>query len=402
MTTNPVVVVGAGHSGVSTAIALRDEGFAGDIIVIGDEHHRPYNRPPLSKSYLKGADDVTIREDEFWRDRSIRLVLGRSVAAIDTSAHLIRLDSNETVSYSSLVLATGASARTIPAQTAYDVFRSLDDALAIRKRLVPGSRLCIVGGGFIGLELACAARTHGVEVTLIEATPRLLTRAVSAEMADHLAAAQASNGVRLALGTSVRSILSGQVVLESGECIETDSVVVGIGVTPNVGIAAAAGLSVSDGIVVDEYLATSAADVYAIGDCAQFPCSVSGRPVRLESVQNGTDQAKYVARGIASGTFTEPYRSVPWFWTEQYGNKLMIAGCAQQADRAIVRGTPGNGGFSVCRVDSNGYLTAVESIDSPRDHVAARRLLAAPGGTIVVPDLVADPGVPLGEALATV
>ena len=402
MTTNPVVVVGAGHSGVSTAIALRDEGFAGDIIVIGDEHHRPYNRPPLSKSYLKGADDVTIREDEFWRDRSIRLVLGRSVAAIDTGAHTIRLDSNETVSYSSLVLATGASARTIPAQAPYDVFRSLDDAVAIRKRLVPGSRLCIVGGGFIGLELACAARTHGVEVTLIEAAPRLLTRAVSADMADHLAAAQASNGVRLALGTSVRSILPGQVVLESGECIETDSVVVGIGVTPNVGIAAAAGLSVSDGIVVDEYLATSAADVYAIGDCAQFPCSVSGRPVRLESVQNGTDQAKYVARGIASGTFTEPYRSVPWFWTEQYGNKLMIAGCAQQADRAIVRGTPGNGGFSVCRVDSNGYLTAVESIDSPRDHVAARRLLAAPGGTIVVPDLVADPGVPLGEALATV
>ncbi|RYF59666.1 MAG: hypothetical protein EOO27_08515 [Comamonadaceae bacterium] len=402
MTTDPVVVVGAGHSGVSTAIALRDEGFAGDIIVIGDEHHAPYNRPPLSKSYLKGADDVTIREDEFWRDRSIRLVLGRSVAAIDTGAHTIRLDSNETVSYSSLVLATGASARTIPAQAPYDVFRSLDDALAIRKRLVPGSRLCIVGGGFIGLELACAARTQGVEVTLIEAAPRLLTRAVSADMADHLAAAQASNGVRLALGTSVRSILSGQVVLESGECIETDSVVVGIGVTPNVGIAAAAGLSVSDGIVVDEYLATSAADVYAIGDCAQFPCSVSGRPVRLESVQNGTDQAKYVARGIASGTFTEPYRSVPWFWTEQYGNKLMIAGCAQQADRAIVRGTPGNGGFSVCRVDSNGYLTAVESIDSPRDHVAARRLLAASGGTIVVPDLVADPGVPLGEALATV
>ncbi|MGY4099383.1 NAD(P)/FAD-dependent oxidoreductase [Nocardia sp. R16R-3T] len=399
MNTAPVVIVGAGHSGVSMAIALRTEGFPGDVIVIGAEAHPPYNRPPLSKSYLKGGDDIAIREHGFWRENSIQLRLGETVVELDTRSRTVRLSGGEVQPYSSLVLATGATARSIPASVPYNVFRSLSDAESIRRQLVPGRRLCLVGGGFIGLELACAARAHGVEVTLIESAPQLLTRAISATMSDYLAAQQELHGVRLALGTAVRSILPGRVLLDSGESIPADAVVVGVGVTPNVDLAAGAGLAVGDGIVVDEFLHTSAPGVYAIGDCALFPCSVSGRAVRLESVQNGTDQSKYLAKGIVAGHFAQSYRSVPWFWTEQYKHKLMIAGCARPEDRTVLRGTPGTDGFSVCRIDAAGALVAVESLDSPRDHIAARRVLANPDRAVVAADLIADPDRPIDAAL---
>ncbi|MGQ4601322.1 FAD-dependent oxidoreductase [Nocardia sp. R6R-6] len=395
MNSDPIVIIGAGHSGVSAAIALRDEGFPGDIVVIGAEPHQPYNRPPLSKSYLKGGSAVEIRDDGFWQDRSIRLRLGESAAALDIDTRTVRLADGAIQPYGTLVLATGATARSIPAAAPYAVLRSLSDAKAIRRQLRPGRRLCIVGGGFIGLELACAARAHDVEVTLIEAAPRLLTRAVSTPMSDHLATLQTANGVRLALGTSVRSLRPGEVVLDSGERLPADSVVVGIGVAPNIELAAAAGLTTADGIVVDENLRTDAPGVYAIGDCALFPCAVSGRTIRLESVQNGTDQARYLAKGIAAGHFAQPYRAVPWFWTEQYGHKLMIAGCARPEDRAVLRGNPATGGFSVCRIDAAGELMAVESLDAPRDHVAARRVLANPDRAVLAPDLIADPNSPI-------
>ncbi|WP_433504848.1 NAD(P)/FAD-dependent oxidoreductase [Pseudonocardia halophobica] len=393
------MIVGAGHAGASAAIALRSEGYDGEIVLVGDEPHPPYNRPPLSKSYLKGGGDletVAVRAPSYWADERIRLELGRAAVTVDAQARRLVLADDTVLPYRHLILATGARPRLIDADAPYEVLRTWDDAVAVRRRLHAGARVCIVGGGFIGLELACAAAAQGAAVTLVEAADRLLARALSIPMASTLREDHERNGVRVVLGRPTTAVSSDHVVLSGDERIDVDLTVVGIGVVPNDDLAARSGLKVSNGVAVDEYLATTVPDVSAIGDCAQFPCTVTGRIVRLESVQNGTDQARYVARKLVSG-HTAPYSAVPWFWTEQYGRKVMIAGCSDPSDTAVVRGAPGAEGFSVCRVDSTGALTAVESLDAPRDHVAARRLL----GSVprFHPDLerLADPSVPLAE-----
>jgi 3-phenylpropionate/trans-cinnamate dioxygenase ferredoxin reductase subunit len=254
--------------------------------------------------------------------------------------------------------------------------RTIADASEIGERLQPGTGLVIIGGGFIGMEVAAAARARGANVTVVEALDRVMARVLSPEMSAFFAALHERNGVQILIGRSVERLLGAghvrEVALDNGRHIRADSVLISIGVLPNVELAERSGLAVADGIVVDNRLLTSDPDISAIGDCAYYPCSVSARSQRLESIQNATDHANFVAARLTGGT--GDYQAVPWFWTEQYGHRLQIAGVASAAAVSVLRGTPDSGGFSVCRFDGD-RLAAVESLDRSADHIAARKLL---------------------------
>ncbi|MDF3309552.1 FAD-dependent oxidoreductase [Rhodococcus sp. T2V] len=372
-----VVIVGAGHTGAQAAIALRAEGFEGHIVLTGDEEAPPYNRPPLSKSFLKSTSDavsVAVRPEGFWAEQDITLQLGRRSVAIDRTARKIALDDGSELDFDRLVLAMGSRPRTIPTAPGIATLRTIKDALRVRNVLRPGARVILVGAGYIGLEVAAAACEAGAEVSVIEAAPDILRRTLSGATARYLQTAHERAGARFLLGSAPRTIRPTGVEMGLSENVEGDVVILGIGVQPNVELAEDAGLAVLDGVVVDEHLRTSDPNIFAIGDCARFPCAVTGRPVRLESVQNGTDQARHVARTLA-GEDTAPYRSVPYFWTEQHGHKVMIAGVSAPDDDVQVRGNLEDDSFSVFRHDAEGRLTAVESVNAPHDHVAARRTL---------------------------
>lgn len=402
-----VIVVGSGQGGFQLAASLRDEGYTGPVTLVGDEPGLPYQRPPLSKSFLAGKalpGQIELRPAGFYAERNIALIAPDRVTSIDRSARRVTLASGALLAYEHLVLATGARARmpAVPGVNLQGVLalRTWADAEAIRARLHEARRVVVVGGGFIGLEVAVMARQLGLEVRVIEFADRVLKRAVSALTADYLANAQAARGVQISLETGVTAFTGSDgrveaVLTTGGASVPADLVVVGIGVEPNVELARAAGLQVQDGIVVDRHLATSDPFISAIGDCARFPASYCAAPVRLESVQNAVDQARCVAARIVDKA--EPYAKVPWFWSDQGDNRLQIAGLAQAGDSAVLRGDPAAGKFSVLRF-RDGRLSAVESINSVADHMAARKLLAA--ATPISPTQAADPSVKLAALVA--
>ncbi len=402
-----VIVVGSGQSGFQLAASLRDEGYQGPLTLIGDEPGLPYQRPPLSKSFLAGKaqpGQIELRPAGFYAERNIAVIAADCVTDIDRRARRVTLASGTSLGYEHLVLATGARAR-MPAVPGADLqgvlaLRSLADAGAILARLQQARRVVIVGGGFIGLEVAVMARQLGCEVRLIEFADRVLKRAVSALTADYLAHAQAARGVQISLETGVIAFTGSDgcvdgVTTTRGQTVPADLAVVGVGVEPNVELARAAGLPVQDGIVVDRQLLTSDPFISAIGDCARFPASYCAAPVRLESVQNAVDQARCVAARIVGKA--EPYAKVPWFWSDQGDNRLQIAGLAEAGDSAVLRGDPAAGKFSVFRF-RDGRLSAVESINSVADHMAARKLLAA--ATPISPTQAADRSVKLAALVA--
>jgi 3-phenylpropionate/trans-cinnamate dioxygenase ferredoxin reductase subunit len=395
-----VVVVGGGLAGASTAIALRRAGHSGPITVLGDEEHLPYQRPPLSKAVLKtasGIDALHVRPAAFYAEHDIRVRTGARVVAVDRESCTAALEEGAALPYDHLVLATGTRPRPLPGAEGCLELRTWADALALRAALRPGMRLVLVGGGFVGLEVAAVAAAIGAEVTVVEGLDRVLRRALSPEMSAHLEGVHREEGVRIVTGETVSSFEDGGVVLGSGERLPADVVAVGIGVVPNAELAAEAGLVVRDGIVVDDELRTSDERIWAVGDVARFPCLISGRDLRLESVQAAADQAVHVAGRIA-GTVAGPYRAVPHFWSEQHGRRLLIAGVAAEGDEAVVRGDPASGPFSICRFAGD-RLVAVETIDQGRDHLAARKLLA---GDTAALDRAAleDPGVALASLVA--
>jgi 3-phenylpropionate/trans-cinnamate dioxygenase ferredoxin reductase subunit len=350
--------------------------------LVGAEREMPYNRPPLSKAVLKGGAqmaDVLVRSADFWSDEQIDVVVGRRAVEIRRELSTLRLDDGSELPYEHLVLATGSRTRRLAGLPGAFALRTWQDSIAVRERLVPGRRLALIGGGFIGLELAAAATEAGAEVVIIEAAPRLLARALSTVTADFLRSEHERRGVVVHLGTTVHDVEPDHVVLGDGLTVKADTVVVGVGVTPRTELAEAAGLEVGDGIVVDEYLRTSDQRIWAVGDVALHPCSVTRRRLRIESVQNATEQARHAATQIASDTLV-PYRSVPWFWTEQFRKKLLIAGVSEPCDGAELRGDPSSGSFSVCRYDAADRLVAVESVDRPKDHIEARKILAGAEG----------------------
>jgi 3-phenylpropionate/trans-cinnamate dioxygenase ferredoxin reductase component len=394
-----VVVVGAGMAGAQLVLALRQSGWEGEITLIGQEVHLPYQRPALSKDFLKAEEaerTLGARPARFYADKRIDIRLGIGATSIDRSEHSVSLADGSRVDYGHLVLATGSRNRRPWGAQTLDL-RGLDDARALKETLSSGRRAVIVGAGFIGLELAAVARERDVAVTVIEALERPMVRSLSAIGAEVLTAAHRAHEVEFRFNTRVAALAGDRVELADGEVLEADVVVAGIGVEPNTDLAVEAGLDVDDGIVVDSRLLTSDPDISAIGDCTRFHCLVTGRALRLESVQNATDQARAVAARLTGKA--EPYEAVPWFWTQQYGRRLQIAGVAEAGDGSLARGDASGSSFSVLRL-RDGRLVSVESFDAVKDHMAARRLLAA-GAPLVSVDLVRDPGIDLGDAVST-
>jgi 3-phenylpropionate/trans-cinnamate dioxygenase ferredoxin reductase component len=370
-----VVVIGNGVAGATVAATLRTKGYDGPVWLIGDEPHPPYQRPPLSKDQLKdGGDPPLLRPQSYWAEKDIELVMGVRAGAIDRGARRVHLADGREIAYEHLVLATGSRNREIPGAQEALSLRTLDESRALRERLmVPGTRLVVVGGGFIGLEVAAAVRTLGAEVTVVEALDRVMARVVSEPMSRWFEARHGDAGVRVLLERRVEAITGDGVTLDDGETLGAEAVLVAVGVIPNTELAQAAGLTVDDGIVVDEHLATGDPAISALGDCARFPGPHGHH--RLESVQNATDQARAVVARILGRP--APYDAVPWVWTDQLGHKLQIAGVAPQGAEAVRRGEPApDGGFSI-GLFSDGQLVAVESIDRTADHLAARKLVAS-------------------------
>ncbi len=395
---DPVVaVVGAGQAGFQTASSLRQEGFAGRIVLIGDEPGLPYQRPPLSKSYLagdSGLDELWLRPEAFYQTQNIDLVTGEAVTAIDRPGRRLRLASGREIACDHIVLATGARFRPLPVPGAeldgVLPLRTLADADLLRERLAEAREVVVIGAGFIGLEFASVAIAAGAGVHILEITHHPMGRVVSAATSQFFTGAHRGWGATISLGTGVARILSAAgrlnaVETTDGRVLPADLVLVCIGVVPNAELAGDLGLAVDNGIVVDEYLATGISDIAAIGDCANFPTRFAAGRVRLELVQNGVDQARAVAARIAGKP--APYDKVPWFWSDQAELKLQIAGITAGHDASVVRGDPKTGSFSVfCFRD--GRLIGVELVNRPADHIVARRLLA--GDPRLMPEQAAD------------
>ncbi|MFE7659485.1 NAD(P)/FAD-dependent oxidoreductase [Streptomyces celluloflavus] len=378
-----VVIAGAGQGGFQVATSLRERGHAGPVILIGDEPGLPYQRPPLSKSFLLHPEtQIELRPHSFYERRHIALRHTR-VASINRSTRRVHLTDGNTLAYDHLVLATGARNRIPPIEgitlDGIVQLRTQDDAARLRTRLPTASHLAIIGAGFIGMEVAAAAAKTGITTTVIEALHRPMARAVSIATSTHVADLHRAQGTTLCLGRTVIRLdgdHTGAVTgvrLHDGSIVPADLVVVGVGVAPAVELAADAGIDVGDGIRVDAFLSTSDPHISAIGDCAEFPNSHTGTRTRLESIQNAVDQARCLAARL-TGTPTA-YTAVPWFWTEQFSTKLQIAGLGQGHDESTVLGDPATGSFSVL-LFKDGLLAGVESVNAPADHIAARRLLA--------------------------
>ena len=380
-----VAIVGTGQAGFQAAASLRQDGFAGRIAMIGDEPVLPYQRPPLSKSYLareSGLDELWLRPETFYTQHQIDLLAGEIVTEIDRTERQLRLASGSALSWDHLILATGARFRAlaVPGAELDGVLplRTLADADILRERLDQARDVVVVGAGFIGLEFASVAIAHGAAVHIIEVTQHPMGRVVSATISKFFCEAHRRWGAEVSLGTGVTRVLGAGgrvsgVETTDGRHLPADLALICIGVIPNAELAGEAGLAVDNGIVVDEYLATEDAAIFAIGDCANFPTPFAIGRIRLESVQNAVDQGRCVAANIAGKP--APHDKVPWFWSDQGDLKLQIAGITAGHDAAVLRGDPDSGHFSVFCY-RGGRLIGVESVNQAADHVVARRLLA--------------------------
>ena len=394
-----IVIAGAGQAGSHTAASLRELGFDGRVVLVGDEPHLPYQRPPLSKGHLTGStsrDNLWLHPSKFYEQHEIQLHLAESVRRIDRTNARVQLGNGAFLDYDHLVLALGARNRTlqVPGAELDGVvgLRNLSEADDIRDRLGRARHVVVVGGGFIGLEVAATAAKLGIEAVVIEVADQLMGRVLSAQMAGVVLDAHRSRGLRVELCTSVAGLTGaagkvGAVTTTDGREFPADMVLVGIGAVPNTGLADDAGLKVDNGIVVDEYLATDDEQISAVGDCTSCPNRFAGgRPVRLESVHNATAQPRTLAARLVGRP--EPYNSVPWFWSDQADLKLQIAGLSAQSSHAVLRGDVEGGRFSAfCFHD--GALHSVESLNRPGDHMAARKLLAL--GDCLTPEQAGDP-----------
>ncbi|MDF2498340.1 MAG: putative ferredoxin reductase [Arthrobacter koreensis] len=395
-----VVIIGGGQAGLQVADSLRSGGYPEAVTVIANEPGLPYQRPPLSKDYLSPEGSpapLPLRAASFFADKEITLRSGVRAAAVDRAARTVTLGNGEQVDYRHLVFATGAANRALTCPGAdlpgVHLLRTLSDAAALHADLAAARRVVVVGAGFIGLEVAAAARARGCEVTVLEFAPGPMGRALSPVTGAWFAAAHTRAGIRLQFSEGIASLepgMDGRVgwaVSTTGARYRADLVVAGIGVVPNDALAAAAGLETGNGIVVDAALRTSDPSVLAVGDCASFPSAHTGARIRVESVQNATDQGRHAARTILGAA--EPYTDLPWFWSNQGSLRLQIAGLSAPGDQLVTSGDPESGKFSVlCFRD--GRLAAVESVNSPGEHLGARKLLAA--GISPAPEEVTVPG----------
>jgi 3-phenylpropionate/trans-cinnamate dioxygenase ferredoxin reductase component len=407
-----VVVVGAGHAGGELVSALRLGGYTGPITLVGDEPSLPYHRPPLSKAYLLGTmepADLLLRAPKVYAMHDIDVRTGRTVTTINRDTKTVTLDTGEQLRYDTLVLATGGSARRLPDPAltgAGNVFhvRTLEDVDKMRPRFIRGAHLAIVGGGYIGLEVAAVARKVGLAVTVVETLPRILSRVTGPEMSAFFHRIHSEEGVSIRTSAVIdrfsfddRGDVSG-VVLRGGDRIAADLLVVGIGLVPNTALAEHAGLPVDNGIVVDEHLRTVDRCIYAIGDVARHPCSEHDGLRRLESVPNAAEQARVVARSIMGQEGR--YDAVPWFWSDQYDVKLQAVGLSLGHDRVVVRGDVARGRSVSVFYLKNGQVRAADIASNPKEFVVAKKMVAQ--RLAVDPGLLADVAVPLKQILQSV
>ena len=385
----PLVIVGASYAGIQIAASARELGFAERIVIVGAEVHAPYQRPPLSKGMLTGKttiDQLPLRGPDFFEQNEIELLLGRRAEVMDVGGHTVRLDDGATLDYSWLALATGARCRsfTLPGSKLEGVFnlRTLDDALRVADAADRAQRACVIGGGFIGLEVASALRSRGVDVTVIEAQPRLLMRSLPTRMAAYVEHAHRLHGTDLLTGRGVRALHGEQgrvasVELDDGMRIDCDLVVLGIGVQPNVEMAQQAGIAIDNGIVVDMLGRTSAPHVLAAGDVANMALPAApGAPARMrfESIQAANDGAKAAASLMVARE--QPCVAVPWFWSDQFDLKFQMAGLPLPGDDVVLRGDMATDRFSVFYL-RDGTLVAAHSVNKPSEHMQSRKLIGA-------------------------
>ena len=403
-----VLVVGGGHGGAQAAIALRQKGFAGSIAMLGDEAELPYERPPLSKEYLAGDkafDRILIRPAAFWAERSVELLLGQRVVRVDAAAHRVETDGGTTFGYGQLIWATGGSPRRLTC-SGHDLpgihgVRTRADVDAIMAELDAVTRVCIIGGGYIGLEAAAVLTKFGKQVTLLEAQDRVLARVAGAPLSAFYEAEHRAAGVDLRTGVTVDCVERGDAgglsvrTADSG-AVACEMVIVGIGIVPAVEPLLAAGAAGGNGVEVDAWCRTTLPDIYAIGDCAaQANRFAEDARVRVESVQNANDQATTVATLIATGE-AAPHGALPWFWSNQYDLRLQTVGLSIDHDDAVIRGDMASRAFSIVYL-RRGRVIALDCVNVTRDYVQGRKLVEQ--GASPPRDRLADAGVPLKELL---
>ncbi|OHC94285.1 MAG: pyridine nucleotide-disulfide oxidoreductase [Sphingomonadales bacterium RIFCSPHIGHO2_01_FULL_65_20] len=402
-----VVIVGAGHAGAQTAIALRQQKFEGSIALIGAEDEPPYERPPLSKDYFLGEktfDRLLIRPDAFWGEREVALRLGRTVTGIDVGARSVQLDDGSSIDYGDLVWAAGARTRRLTCEggdlSGVHYVRSRSDVDRLLADLPTASRAAVIGGGYIGLEAAAGLRKFGLEVTVFEASERPLARVAGPTISRFFKAAHERRGVKVVTETTIEALEGSEgrvrAVRAGGILFPVDIVIVGIGVTPEVEVLAEAGATIENGICIDAFGATSLPHVYAAGDCASHVSRfANGARVRLESVPNANDLAATVVASIMGAP--RPHEATPWFWSNQFDLRLQTVGLFGGYDREVVRGNPDTEAFSVVYL-REGRVIALDCVNAVKDYVQGRKLLES--GALLDVARLADASTPLKDLAA--
>lgn len=400
-----IVIIGGGQAGAQAVDTLRREGFGGRLVLIGDEPELPYQRPPLSKKYLSGelaGDRLPFRHRSFYDEHRIELKLGVRAVRLDPVERRVVLADGEAVNYDRLLLCLGAEPRrlTCPGAELAGVhyLRGVADVATIRAGIRPGARAVIIGGGYIGLETAATCRKMGCEVTVLEMADRVMNRVVAPSVSRFFSEEHRAQGVSIVCNTRVAS-LEGQrhverVLCAGGGSYEADLLVVGVGAVATTQLASDAGLKCDNGILVDEFCRTGDMAIYAAGDCTNHPSLHFGRRVRLESVDNAFEQAKTAALNLLDRGVT--HDRVPWFWSDQFDNKLLIVGLSQDHDQQVLRGDPATRSFTVCYLKDR-QLLALEAVNHSKDYMAARKVIAE--RTRLNPEKLADPSIALKEAI---
>lgn len=407
-----VTIIGAGHAAGELATALRQNGHAGPIRLIGDEAWLPYQRPPLSKAYLTGkvqVESLLLKPEQTYAQAKVQTRLGVRVVAVDRGASCLTLDDGSTEGYETLVFATGGRPRPLAAEgadqagrcTNFHYLRTIEDVRRIQAQFLPGKRLAVIGGGYIGLEVAAAARGRGIEVTVLEAMPRVLARVTAPAMSAFYERVHREAGVDIRTGAAVRAFRFGDagdtvsaLDLEDGTTLEADMFIAGIGLVPNTELAAAAGLPVDNGVLVDASCRTEDDAIFAIGDCASQPNAYAGRRIRLESVPSALEQARTVAL-ILTGK-PPAAGAVPWFWSDQYDLKLQMVGLSPGYDEMVLRGSFDSRSFIAFYLRED-RLIAADAVSRPADFMVAKQLVAR--GARVKPARLCDETTPLKTLL---
>jgi len=374
-----ILIIGSGHSGGMAAIILRQKRFFGSITIIGDEKYPPYERPPLSKDFLydqKNIDRLFLKKGEFYTKNNINLILGTTVEVIDREKKYVTTSKGLNFDYDILIIATGSKIvelENTPMNDSLSYLRTIEDSNQIASLIKKDKSLTIIGSGYIGLEIAATAAKKRMEVTIIEAEDKVMSRVTSSEISNFLQAKHEEHGVKFIFNTYVSKVNNkNTIILGDSSRIKTDVIVIGIGIIPDIDIAYSCGLDCDDGINVDENCITSDCSIYAIGDCTSHPSYLYKRNIRLESVHNAVEQAKTAVAHIMGSP--KPYNQVPWFWSQQYDIKLQTAGICSGYDESIIKGSLSEEKFSVLYF-KNDVLIAIDTINSPSDFIKARKII---------------------------